>query len=215
MSNAAVISTMAERLEEFGGISPDRVRMIPAPGTATLDDLREANVRHDALCELIDQTLVEKAMSYDASVVAGAILGILRAFIIPRKLGLISGADGFFQLPASNVRGPDVAFVSRERLPDGRIPREAYPPIAPNLAVEVLRPGNTKQEMSRKRNEYFHSGVKPVWIVDCVDRSVAVYTSPSAVTVLNEEATITADGVVSGFSCAVAAFFADLDLGVE
>jgi Uma2 family endonuclease len=120
-----------------------------------------------------------------------------------------------FQLLASSVRGPDVAFVSRERLPDGRFPAAVYPAIAPDLAVEVLSPGNTKGEMSRKRIEYFHSGVRLVWMVDCADRSVAVYTSPSAVRVLAADDTIDGGDVLPGFTNPVADFFADLDLGNE
>jgi Uma2 family endonuclease len=206
---------MADRLNELGGIAADRVRLTPAPGTATVDDLIIANAQAKPLCELIDQTLVEKAMGYEASVVAAAISEILRRFIVPRRLGLVSGADGMFQLLASSVRGPDVAFVSREQLPGGNFPTEAYPPIAPDLVVEVLSPGNTKGEMSRKRIEYFHSQVRLVWIVDCVDRSVAVYTSPNAVRVFTSDETIDGGDVLPGFSHPVAEFFADLDLGDE
>lgn len=67
MVNAAVSSTMAERLEELGHISAERLRLSPAPGTATLHDLMEANTHHKPLCELIDQTLVEKAVGFEAS----------------------------------------------------------------------------------------------------------------------------------------------------
>ena len=215
MNNAAVISTMADRLEELGGIAADRVRLSPAPGTATLADLLEANTHGPVLCELVDQTLVEKAMGYAASVVAAAISAILRAYITPGKLGLVSGPNGFFELLVSAVRGPDVAYVSRERLPDGKVPQDAYPAIAPDLAVEVLGRGNTKKEMSRKRIEYFHSGVRLVWMVDCVQRTVAVCTSPNAVQVLDDDATITAGDVLPGFSSPVADFFADLDFGLD
>jgi Uma2 family endonuclease len=117
-----------------------------------------------------------------------------------------------FRLLASSVRGPDVAFLSRDRFPGGQFPREANPSLAPDLAVEVLSPGNTKAEMMRKRVEYFHSGVRLVWIVDCRSCSVAVYTSPVGVTVLDEEATITGGDVLPGFECVVADFFSDLDV---
>ncbi len=213
MVNAAVSATMADRIEELGHIAPRRLRLSPAPGTATILDLAATNSNGSPLCELIDQTLVEKAMGYEASVVALAIAELLRRFVVPRRLGLVSGADGMFQLLDSTIRAPDVAFVSRERLPEGRIPSEAFPALAPDLAVEVLSPGNTKAEMSRKRIEYFHSGTRLVWMVDCVNRSVAVYTSPSAVRVLNEEDTIDGGDVLPGFSHTVSEFFTDLDLG--
>ena len=215
MVNAAVSSTIAERIEELGHISANRLRLSPAPGTATVEDLMDANTHRKPLCELIDQTLVEKAVGFASSVVAATILKIIATFVYPRRLGLVAGADGMFRLLASTVRAPDVAFVSREQLPDGRFPSEAYPPFSPDLVVEVLSPGNTKAEMSRKRVEYFHSGTRLVWMVDCVNRSVAVYTSPSAVRILNEDDTIDGGEVLPEFSSPVADFFTDLDFGCE
>ena len=212
MVNAAVSESIADRVAELGQIASSRVKLSPAPGQATLADLSAVNDCGGPLCELIDHTLVEKAMGYEASVVALAFAELLRRFVVPRRLGLVSGADGMFRLLDSTVRAPDVAFVSRDRLPDGRVPREAYPALAPDLAVEVLSPGNTKAEMSRKRIEYFHSGTRLVWMVDCIDRSVAVYTSPSSVQVLREDDTITGGDVLPGFAHQVAEFFADLDL---
>ncbi len=215
MLNAAVSLTIAERIEELGHISANRLRLSPAPGTATVEDLMDANTHRNPLCELIDQTLVEKAVGFESSVVAATILKIIATFVFPRRLGLVAGADGMFRLLASTVRAPDVAFVSRQQLPDGRFPSEAYPPISPDLVVEVLSPGNTKAEMSRKRVEYFHSGTRLVWMVDCVNRSVAVYTSPSAVRILNEDDVIDGGEVLPDFSSHVADFFTDLDFGCE
>ncbi|WP_182865106.1 Uma2 family endonuclease [Rhodopirellula sp. JC639] len=211
MTHAAVTGSLAERLQELGGIIAQRVRNSPAPGTATLADLIRANDHEEPLCELVDNTLVEKAVGFEASVVAATIIRILGEFVVSRKLGVVSGADGMFRLLASSVRGPDVAFLSRDRLPGGQFPQEAYPSLAPDLAIEVLSPGNTKAELMRKRIEYFHSGVRLCWIVDCRSRSVAVYTSPVDVTVLDEEATLTGGEVLPEFECVVGEFFSDLD----
>lgn len=215
MVNAAVATTMADRLEELGHISPCRLRLSPPPGTATIDDLTLANTHSKPLCELIDQSLVEKAVGFEASVVAVAFASILSRFVALHPLGIVSGADGMFELLPGTVRAPDIAFISTEQLPGGRFPRTAFPAIAPDLVVEVLSPGNTKAEMSRKRVEYFHSGTRLVWMVDCTDRSVAVYTSPSAVRVLGEEDVIDGGDVLPEFSLAVADFFIDLDMGIE
>lgn len=211
MTHAAVTDSLAERLQELGGISADRVRSMPAPGSASVEDLVYANDHSKPLCELIDNTLVEKAVGFEASVVAATMIRILGDFVARRRLGIVAGADGMFRLLASSVRAPDVAFVSRNRFPDRRFPQEAYPALAPDLAIEVLSPGNTKAEMMRKRIEYFHSGVRLVWIVDCRSRSVAVYTSPIGVTVLGEEATINGGEVLPEFECTVAEFFSDLE----
>jgi Uma2 family endonuclease len=215
LSHATASLTISDRIADLGGIATDRVRIAPPIGCATIGDLVQVNAQSRPLCELIDQTLVEKATGFEASVVAGAILEVLRRFVKPRRLGLVTGPDGMYQLLSTSVRGPDVAFVSVDRLPDGKFPAEAYPAIAPDLAIEVLSPGNTKGEMSRKRIEYFHSGVRLVWIVDCSARSVAVYTAPGRVVVLGEEATIDGGDVLPGFTAPIADFFADLDLGIE
>lgn len=215
MSNhIAAATTLQDCLADLGGIAADRVRLDPTPGQATLADLIQVNDhKKGRLVELVDGTLVEKAMGYEASVVAAAILQILRSFVTAHRLGIVSGADGMFQLQSS-VRGPDVAYISRDRLPNQKFPREAYPAIEPNLAVEVLSPGNTKGEMTRKRLEYFHSHVQVVWVVDCINRSVAVYTSPSKFKIFSEEDTIDGGEAIPGFTAQVADFFRDLDIGL-
>jgi len=211
--NNGLATTLADTLAELGGIPADRVRLSPPPGQATVDDLIAINDTKDGpLCELINGTLVEKVKSYEASVVAATILHLLRTFVSQHQLGLVSGADGFFRL-VSSTRGPDVAFMSRDRLPGGFFPRESYPKLSPYLVVEVLSPGNTKAEMARKRLDYFHNEVQLIWIIDCTHRSVAVYTSLTDVIVLGETETIDGGEIFTGFSATVADFFADLDIG--
>lgn len=209
--NSTLPVTLDDHLALLGGVSANRVRVTPAPGQATMDDLIMAH-QHGSLCELVDGTLVEKTVGYEQSVVAATILRIIGWYVSTKGLGLVSGADGFFQL-LSSTRGPDVAFVARDRLPQGKIPRQAYPQLAPNLVVEVLSPANTIAEMARKRMEYFHAGVDVVWMVDCLNRSVAVYTSPTEVMVLGETEAIGGGVALLGFTARVSDFFQDLDIG--
>lgn len=153
-------------------------------------------------------------MSFEASVVGACISAVLRNFFSSHRLGLISGSDGFFHLQTT-TRGPDVAFIEKRRLPGGGFPSQTYPSLSPNLVVEVLGPGNTKAEMARKRLEYFHAGVELIWIVDCRNRSVAVYTSPGEYTIVGEEEILNGGTVLPGFKCPVADIFSDLDIGQE
>src|SRR6185437_10703640 len=108
------------------------------------------------------------------------------------------------------VRIPDVAFVSRDRLPGGRIPSEPIPSLVPDLAVEVLSESNTPKEMTRKRGEYFEAGVRLLWVVDPRKRTVAVYTKPERPLVLNESQSLDGGAVLPGFSYALASLFAEL-----
>ena len=77
----------------------------------------------------------------------------------------------------------------------------------------MLSPGNTKAEMARKRLEYFLHGIQVVWMVDCTQRTVAMYSSPTQVQVLGETDSIDGGTAVPGFTAPVAEFFRDLDIG--
>src|SRR3954452_24115384 len=116
--------TLADLVEQLGSIPLRRIRMTPAPGTATEADLIEAEGRYHSLFELVDGVLVEKGMGYRESLLACALIEFLRAFVIPRNLGLVSGADGSLRLFPGLVRAPDVAFASWDHFPDRRLPTE-------------------------------------------------------------------------------------------
>jgi Uma2 family endonuclease len=211
LTSAAAIKTLADLLEQLGGIAPERIRFHPPPGTATEKDVLEAEDHEDRLCELVDGVLVEKAMGWRESLLAGALIEALRGFVRSRRLGLIAGADGPVRLAAGLVRMPDVAFVSWDRLPNRQVPSDPIPDLAPDLAVEVLSAGNTPGEMARKRQEYFAAGVRLVWLVDPVARTVEVYTAPEQSMVLHAADTLDGGVVLPGFALPLHKLFAELD----
>jgi Uma2 family endonuclease len=211
LTPTAPAETVADLLDHLGGIPPARLRLHPPPGTATEQDVLDVQARTDRLCELVDGVLVEKAMGFRESFLAITLSAILWGFVQPRKLGVVTGADGMMRLSSGLVRIPDVAFISWERLPGRRIPREPIPALAPDLAVEVLSPGNTPGEMARKRQEYFAAGVQVVWIVDPVARTVAVYTAPEHYSIWQEDQMLAGDPVLLGFTLSLRELFAALD----
>lgn len=205
------LRTLADLLDRLGGISPERIRYTPLPGTATEADLLELYSRERCLCELVDGVLVEKAVGYRESVLAAALSGYLRTFVVARNLGLVSGESGMMRLFPGLVRIPDVAFASWDRVPGRRMPEEAIPSLVPDLAVEVLSEGNTPGEMIVKRGEYFGQGVRLVWIVDPKARMVAVFTTADQSTVLDESDVLDGGEVLPGFELPVRDLFAELD----
>ena len=208
------IETVAGVLQRLGGISPDRVRIKPPIGTATEADLIASTRRDGRLCELVDGILVEKVMGYGESLLAGLLLSLLRAFVYPRKLGLVSGPDGMMRLFPGLVRMPDVAFVSWDRIPGRRVPQEPIAGFAPDLAVEILSRSNTPAEMARKRQEYFSAGASLVWLIDPLARTVTVFThrDPAQSAVLGEGDTLEGDTLLAGFSLPLGDYFGELDL---
>jgi Uma2 family endonuclease len=105
------------------------------------------------------------------------------------------------------VRAPDLAFTYLDRTPDRRVPDEPVPDLAPDLAVEVLSEGNTREEMERKPKEYFFSEVQLVWYVDPRTRTVRVYTPPDRVVELGTADALDGGTVLPGFSVRVAQLF--------
>ncbi len=209
--NQALTTSLAERLADLGDIPASRVCCDPAPGNATIDDLLRLQKTAGMLYELVDGTLVEKAMGWQESLLAGVLLHWLSSYLDDNETGLATGADGMTRLFGDIVRGPDVAFVSWSRLPDGRIPADPIPDLVPDFVIEVLSISNTRGEMARKRREYFHAGVKLVWMVDPRSRTVAVFTSPEDVFVVGEDGKLDGADILPGWEVNLASLFAKLD----
>ncbi len=205
------IQTLGDLQHHLGGIPVSRIRMKPTPGTASEADVLNVFRTEHRLCELIDGTLVEKALGFKASWLAGVLFSYLFDFVNPRNLGLMTTADGMMQLTTGLFRIPDVSFIAWDRIPGGKVPSAPIPKLAPNLAVEVLSESNTPAEMKRKRREYFKAGVKLLWIVDPAARTVDVFTSATAVVTLGESDTLDGGDVLPGFTLSLRELFAVLD----
>ncbi len=186
------IKTLADLRQRLGRIPLERIWFHPAPGTATEKDVIAAEARENRLCELVDGTLVEKAMGFEESRLAGQLLYLINSYLAQNDLGICVGADGTIRFAPGLVRIPDVSFIRWERLPGRESPQAAIPDLAPNLVVEVLSPGNTKAEMARKVREYFKAGVAMVWLIDPKKRVARVFSS------VKEEILVGADGWLDG-----------------
>jgi Uma2 family endonuclease len=194
------IRTIGDLLKRLGGISPDRIRFDPPPGTATVDDVVRIEVKENRACELVEGTLVEKAVGFEASRVAGWLLTLMNVFVDKKDLGICTGADGMMEIAPGLVRIPDVSFISWERIPGRESPKEPVPDLAPDLAVEVLSEGNTPAEMKRKVQEYFDAGARLVWLIDPKKRTARVYSSPARSVLVREHQSLDGGNVLPGFS---------------
>jgi Uma2 family endonuclease len=214
MANSTAVTspdwTVADLLARFGPISHRRIRQDPPPGSATEQDVLDIHNREDRLYELVDGVLVEKAMGVQLSFLAGLLIQLLSNFAYPRDLGFVLGADGMARLAPGLVRMPDVSFISWDRFPQRRVPDASMLAFAPDLAVEVLSPSNTRQEMERKLHDYFTAGVRLVWYVDPDDRTVQVFTAPDQSQSLREDQVLAGDPVLAGFSLPLRELFGRL-----
>ena len=195
---SARFATAAAWWDALGRVPLERIVFDPLPGTATVEDVVRLDDHEDRLCELIEGTLVRKAVGFIESQIGMEIGRLLANFVKEHRLGWVTGEGGMVQLRPKRVRIPDVAFVSFERLPADRPPSDAAPEVAPDLAVEVLSKSNTRREMEIKLREYFEAGVRLVWLVDPPTRRVEVYHSPTAMTRLDAADTLTGGDVLPG-----------------
>ena len=103
------------------------------------------------------------------------------------------------------VLAPDVAFVTRGRVPPG--PQRGFFRGAPDLAVEVRSPSQSAREMDTKAEGYLAAGTRLVWIVDPDRRTVTVYRPDRSPEELALEGYLDGYDVLPGFRVAVAAIF--------
>ena len=133
----------------------------------------------------------------------------LSNFVEENDLGETFGAETGFLVESNpdSVLGPDVAFVSHERLAAAEN-FEKYFPFAPDLVVEVLSPGNTTREINEKIAMYFAAGSRAVWVFNPKKRTAAVYSSPSEVRFFSEHENFDGGEALPGFTLDLAKLFA-------
>ncbi|MDQ3322682.1 MAG: Uma2 family endonuclease [Acidobacteriota bacterium] len=137
---------------------------------------------------------------------AGALHGLitnrisrfLANFVDEHSLGEIFAAETGFKLKNHSTVGADVAFVGRENLARFGVP-DSFFPTAPDLAVEVISPSNTSEEISTKVEDYLSSGSRLVWIVYPKRKVVVVYRANNTVSFLHEPEEIDGEDVIPNF----------------
>ncbi len=202
---------LEEILQAFDNIPAWRIRSDPSPGTATEKDWERLHEKKDRLYELVDGTLVEKTMGAGEAYLAAELIFLIRTFLQTHRLGAVFAPDAASKLMPGLIRLPHVSFVRWDRFPvPGKVPRVAALDLAPDLAVEILSPGNTRSEMERKRREYFLAGVIRVWIVDPETRTVEVYSDPETCTRFQEADTLIDEAVLPDFALPLVQLFADM-----
>jgi Uma2 family endonuclease len=197
---ASDIKTLADLRRRMGGIPLDRIWFHPAPGTATEKDVVEAEERENRLCELVDGTLVEKAVGFEEARLALRLGHLISFYLDQNDLGICVGADGMMRIAPGLVRIPDMSFIAWDKLPGREAPQEPIPDLAPDLAVELLSEGNTKAEMARKVREYFEARVRLVWLIDPKKRSARVFSTAEKSTLVRADQALDGGDVLPGFA---------------
>ena len=131
----------------------------------------------------------------------------LERFVEENSLGWVMGAETGFQIGHNpdTVRAPDVAFISRARCLSG-LP-EAFFQGAPDLAVEVLSPGDRASKVLAKVQVWLSAGCSQVWLVDPATRTVTVHRRADQIERFGAGDELPGGDLLPGFRLAVAEIF--------
>jgi Uma2 family endonuclease len=167
----------------------------------------------DVLFEIVNGDYREvPPMGRLASLIATALTSMIWSYATQHKLGLTTVETLFRLGPTGPSRRPDVAFVAFDRMPTAVDTTEdpAQWEVVPNLAVEIVSPTNTIDEIEGKLEDYFHAGVQLVWVIHPLRRRIYAYESLVTVRVLLEKDELTGEPALPGFRLPIAALFAAL-----
>jgi Uma2 family endonuclease len=205
-------ATFADVQERLGHIPDSRIRLVPQPGTATVQDLLDGSITGDRGYELVDGILVEKPMGFTDDRLGTRIIYLLMSYLEEHNLGVVAGAQGLIRFKLDLVRVPDVSFIRWDSVDDPdeiENPAGAFLEYPPDLAVEVLSPSNTRREMEIKLDEYAKAGVKLVWYVDPERKEVDVFpkANPRRKKTVGVGGTLDGGDLLPGFTLPVAKLF--------
>lgn len=121
--------------------------------------------------------------------------------------GFVFGQDTGFKLQSNpdTVRGPDLAFVSKDRATD--LPDRGFAALAPDLIAEILSPGDRPGEMLGRIGDFLEAGTQLVWVIDPERREARVYRSDGTVGFVGLDGELEGESVLPGFRCPLAEIF--------
>jgi len=185
---------------------PTYVPRMSPPALLTADELQHVYVP-DKRVELVRGLLVVRELpGMRHARVAMDLALALGAHVRAAALGRVYAEAGFKL--ASNpdtVRGPDIAFISRGRIPDPE--PTGFAGFAPDLVVEVISPGDRAGEVLAKVADWISAGTRVVWVLDPARRVARVYRADGTEQILTADESLDGGDVVPGFSCPLREIF--------
>ena len=180
---------------------------MPRAAAVTADELLHLNLP-DKRTELVGGVLVvREPAGYRHGEVAARLAQVLMDHVDRENLGRVLAAETGFKLASDpdTVRAPDVAFISRDRLPDPS--PTGYAELAPDLVVEVLSPDDRPGEVLAKVADWLNAGSRLVWVVDPAHRRARVYRADGSESLIGDDGMLNGEDVLPGFASPVAAIF--------
>jgi Uma2 family endonuclease len=180
----------------------------PRPARLTVEDLPWLEPE-EGRAELVAGTLVREPPPGEGhGGIAAQVAALLLPFVREHGLGWVFVETGYvLASDPDTVRGPDVSFVSAHRLVTAAR-RGPYRVGGPDLAVEVVSPGDSRREVADKAAEYLAAGTAAVWVLDPRHQTVTTHLPERRPTTLGREETLHGEPYLPGLRLPVADLFA-------
>ncbi len=128
-------------------------------------------------------------------------------YVVQNDLGTLYPGDMSFVLAGDEdnivlLREPDVAFVAKENMRS----TEKYLYQAPELAVEIISPSQSFQELMDKVGEYLQYGVREVWLVQPKSKRIHMFFPDNRFVVYKDDQTLESE-VIDGFKLKLSDIF--------
>lgn len=139
--------------------------------------------------------------------ISANVLGFLGNYVRKNGVGCVymTGTGFILARNPDTVRAPDAAFVQAKRLADQSA--TGFFDGAPDLAVEVISPSETVDEVESKVIDYLEAGSALVWLIYPRTQTVAIYRSLTDIEILTIEDTLDGGDLLPGFSVSLKEVF--------
>ncbi len=173
-------------------------------------DLLEQPEYQDRSFDLVEGELVEMSKpTWKHGIITMRLAVQIANYVEANDLGAVTAAETGFVLERNaygrdTVRGIDIAFVSKENVPDP--PDFSWYEMGPDLAVEVISPNNRADDIHLKVMQLLAAGTGLIWLVYPESCTVVAHSADGAKT-LHEGDRLDGGDVLPGFALRVGDIF--------
>jgi Uma2 family endonuclease len=180
---------------------------IAADKRAWTDDALLALPNNGHKYELLDGELIMSPVHANHGAICVRLSSWLYTFVEKHKLGEVYDSSTGFRLAPSVLLSPDISFVSKSRLKKIVVAPDKFIQGAPDLAVEVISPGERVLAINQKLDQLFEHGTRLVWLVNWKSEQVHIYTPDSIQALIRPNDVLSGGPVLPGFKCRLAKIF--------
>ena len=146
------------------------------------------------------QLIIMMPAVYDGSNRNFKLTGRFAAWVESNDLGEGFDSSNCFTLPNGAKRGPDAAWIRKERA-DALTPeqRNTFANICPDFVIELRSKTDRLKPLQNKMSEYIENGAQLGWLIDPSQGKVHIYRPDRPIEILEQPAEISGEDVLPGF----------------